>query len=126
MMRAMPGVCSAGFTTTVFPVTSAATVMPQQQATLPDGLRWHRRLRVNGWSNALFAGEGADAGNEGRPLPMVETLCLENVPVTQKRPRAVDLEAERRLLGQLRDKRTEASARAEREIARCRTLYPEG
>jgi hypothetical protein len=57
---------------------------------------------------------------------MVETLCLENVPVTQKRPRAVDLEAERRLLGQLRDKRTEASARAEREIARCRTLYPEG
>ncbi|MFZ8941043.1 MAG: hypothetical protein ACO3XL_02370 [Gemmobacter sp.] len=63
---------------------------------------------------------------EGRPLPMVETLCLENVPVTQKRPRAVDLEAERRLLGQLRDKRTEASARAEREIARCRTLYPEG
>ena len=28
----MPGVCSAGFTTTVLPVTSAATVMPQQIA----------------------------------------------------------------------------------------------
>jgi hypothetical protein len=32
MMLAMPGVCSAGLTMTVLPVTSAATVMPQQIA----------------------------------------------------------------------------------------------
>ncbi len=32
MMLAMPGVCSAGFTMVVLPVTRAATVMPQQMA----------------------------------------------------------------------------------------------
>ena len=32
MTLAMPGVCSAGFTTTVLPVTSAAVVMPVQIA----------------------------------------------------------------------------------------------
>ena len=32
MIRAIAGVCSAGFTTTLLPVTSAATVMPQQMA----------------------------------------------------------------------------------------------
>ena len=44
------------------------TVMPLQQGSLPEGLRWHRRLRVGGWMNALFAWEGADAQNEGRPV----------------------------------------------------------
>lgn len=42
-----------------------ATVMPLQDATLPDGMRWHRRLRAHGWSNALFASDGASASNEG-------------------------------------------------------------
>ncbi len=32
MSLAMPGVCSAGLTITVLPMTSAATVMPQQMA----------------------------------------------------------------------------------------------
>ena len=32
MTDAMPGVCSAGFTTAVLPVTSAAAVMPVQIA----------------------------------------------------------------------------------------------
>ena len=63
---------------------------------------------------------------QGKPLPQVETLCLENVPVTFERPRAVDLEGERRLLAQLRTKREDVSARADREIARCQTMYPEG
>ena len=45
-----------------------ATVMPLQQASLPDGLRWQHRLRVGGWGNAFFGAAGADAGNEGTPV----------------------------------------------------------
>ncbi len=45
-----------------------ATVMPLQQASLPEGMRWHLRLRVGGWSNALFSSEGASATVEGQPL----------------------------------------------------------
>ncbi len=48
-----------------------ATVMPQQQASLPagpDGQRWQHRLRVGGWSNAFYSAAGADAANEGTPL----------------------------------------------------------
>lgn len=42
-----------------------ARVMPQQHATLPDDMRWHYRLRAHGWSNALFAANGASATREG-------------------------------------------------------------
>lgn len=45
-----------------------STVMPLQNATLPDDMRWHYRLRAGGWSNALFAATGATAGNEGTPV----------------------------------------------------------
>jgi carbohydrate-binding DOMON domain-containing protein len=45
-----------------------ATVLPQQSARMPDGGRWQLRLRAHGWSNALFAGDGADAQREGRSL----------------------------------------------------------
>lgn len=45
-----------------------STVMPLQNATLPDGMRWHYRLRAGGWSNALFAAQSATAGNEGTPV----------------------------------------------------------
>jgi hypothetical protein len=45
-----------------------ATVMPLQGGSLPEGMRWHRRLRVGGWSNALFDDQGATAADEGRPL----------------------------------------------------------
>jgi glycosidase len=45
-----------------------ASVMPQQDGELPTGLRWHWRLRVHGWSNALFSAEGASATHEGTPL----------------------------------------------------------
>jgi hypothetical protein len=41
--------------------------MPLQNATLPGDLRWHRRLRVNGWASTLFSAEGATATNEGTP-----------------------------------------------------------
>jgi hypothetical protein len=39
--------------------------MPLQNASLPAGMRWHRRLRVGGWSNALFSAAGATATDEG-------------------------------------------------------------
>jgi glycosidase len=45
-----------------------ATVMPQQNGALPQGMKWHRRLRAHGWSNALTTHEGASAENEGTPF----------------------------------------------------------
>lgn len=45
-----------------------ATEMPLQNARLPGGMRWHLRLRAHGWSNALFAAEGASATHEGTPV----------------------------------------------------------
>ena len=39
--------------------------MPQQNADLPDGLRWHLRLRAHGWSNALFSETDASATADG-------------------------------------------------------------
>jgi carbohydrate-binding DOMON domain-containing protein len=48
--------------------TGGATVMPLQDSSLPEGMRWHLRLRVGGWSNALFADEGASATAEGQPV----------------------------------------------------------
>jgi len=41
-------------------------VLPLQQAAAP--LRWHRRLRVHGWSNVLTADAQASATHEGRPV----------------------------------------------------------
>jgi glycosidase len=43
-----------------------ARVMPGQDGTLPADLRWHRRLRLHGWSNAMFSADGATATNEGQ------------------------------------------------------------
>lgn len=54
-----------------------ARVMPLQAAELPDGMRWHRRLRVHGWSNALFSAEGASAEHEGSPLAGGATISVE-------------------------------------------------
>jgi len=45
-----------------------ATVLPQQNASLPEGRRWQHRLRVHGWSNALFSAQGASANDEGTAL----------------------------------------------------------
>jgi hypothetical protein len=45
-----------------------ATVMPLQNGSLPAGMRWHRRLRVHGWSNALFSDVGAALEHEGTSL----------------------------------------------------------
>jgi glycosidase len=42
--------------------------MPGQDAELPEGMRWHLRLRAHGWSNALFGHEGASASADGRSI----------------------------------------------------------
>lgn len=47
---------------------AGASVMPLQQGELPEGMRWHRRLRAHGWSNALFAPPRASATHEGTPV----------------------------------------------------------
>ncbi len=41
------------------------TIMPMQNASLPNGMKWHYRIRAHGWSNALFSSLGASATNEG-------------------------------------------------------------
>jgi glycosidase len=43
-------------------------VMPLQQDTLPNNMHWHYRLRVHGWTNALFGTQGASAQSEGQTL----------------------------------------------------------
>lgn len=43
-------------------------IMPLQNAELPDGMRWHYRLRTHGWSNAWFGADGASASSEGAAL----------------------------------------------------------
>jgi glycosidase len=48
--------------------SAGSDVMPLQNARLPDGMHWQYRLRANGWTNALFAAEGASAESEGRPI----------------------------------------------------------
>jgi glycosidase len=48
---------------------SGARDMPQQRALLPGGMRWHYRLRANGWDSAWFSSAGATADNEGTLLP---------------------------------------------------------
>jgi glycosidase len=54
--------------------TGGATVMPLQDGSLPEGMRWHRRLRAHGWSNALFSDEGASTSHEGSVVPVAATV----------------------------------------------------
>jgi hypothetical protein len=53
-----------------------ARVMPGQHGELPGNMRWHYRLRLGGWSNALFAAPGATATHEGTPLAASAALTL--------------------------------------------------
>lgn len=45
--------------------SGGATVMPDQFASLPEGMRWHHRMRAHGWSNAHFGPAGASARHDG-------------------------------------------------------------
>ena len=54
-----------------------ASVMPLQDGVLPGGMRWHRRLRVGGWSNVLTTDAGADTAHEGTKLAPAATLAVD-------------------------------------------------
>jgi hypothetical protein len=43
-----------------------ARAAPLLRTKLPEGMRWHLRLRAHGWSNALFGWAGAGADSEGQ------------------------------------------------------------
>jgi len=61
------------------PGRPGATLMPLQNAALPDGLHWNYRLRIGGWSNALTRAEGADASNEGEAVTPGAQLRVDKV-----------------------------------------------
>lgn len=64
------------------------------------------------------------AVSEGQPVPPPR-LCLDERPVTEKRPKAIDLNDEARKLASLKEKRTSLARQAENVIAACRAQYPE-
>ena len=49
---------------------------------MPEGLRWHRRLRLHGWSNTMFTHEGASATSEGTPAAPAATLAVDRATHT--------------------------------------------
>jgi C-terminal binding-module, SLH-like, of glucodextranase len=53
------------------------TTMPDQNASLPEGMRWHLRLRAHGWSNALFSSQGASASSDGTPITPAATIAAD-------------------------------------------------
>lgn len=60
--------------------TGGSEVMPFQDGPAP--LRWHRRLRAHGWSNALFASDGASAAADGRPMVPAATVRVDRAART--------------------------------------------
>lgn len=61
---------------------------------------------------------------EGEPAPPPR-LCRDERPVTEKRPKAIDLNEEARTLASLKEKRTSLARQAEKVIAACKAQYPE-
>lgn len=61
---------------------------------------------------------------EGEPAPPPR-LCLDERPVTERRPKAIDLNAEARKLDSLKAKRKDLARQAEAVIAQCKAAYPE-
>ncbi len=59
-----------------------ARVMPLQNADLPEGMRWHRRLRVGGWSSALFTAEAASAAVEGTAVVPAADVAVDRAART--------------------------------------------
>lgn len=57
--------------------------------------------------------------------PQPPRLCLDERPVTEQRPKAIDLTEEARKLESLKAKRKQLARAAEAVIAQCRTQYPE-
>jgi hypothetical protein len=52
-------------------------VMPLQNANVPAGMRWNLRLRVDGFSNALFASTGASMTSEGTPVSPTAAIAVD-------------------------------------------------
>lgn len=61
---------------------------------------------------------------EGEPEPKPR-LCLDERPVTERRPKAIDLNEEARKLASLKEKRVSLAREAEKVIAACKAQYPE-
>ncbi len=61
---------------------------------------------------------------EGQPAPPPR-LCLEERPVTERRAKAIDLNAEAQKLDSLKTKRRDLARKAEAVIAQCKAEYPE-
>ena len=61
---------------------------------------------------------------EGQPVPPPR-LCLDERPVTERRPKAIDLNEEARKLASLKEKRKSLARQAEKVIAACKAQYPE-
>jgi hypothetical protein len=61
---------------------------------------------------------------EGEPPPKPR-MCLDERPVTEQRPKAIDLNEEARKLASLQQKRKELARQAEAVIAQCKAEYPE-
>ncbi len=76
-------------------VPGGIAAMPLQDASLPAGMRWQRRLRVGGWSNVLTTSAAADAGHEGSRLAPAATLAVDEAG------RTVRLTLPARVLGAL-------------------------
>jgi hypothetical protein len=61
---------------------------------------------------------------EGQPAPKPR-MCLDERPVTEQRPKAIDLTEEARKLDSLKTKRKQLARQAEAVIAQCKAQYPE-
>lgn len=61
---------------------------------------------------------------EGQPAP-APRMCLDERPVSEQRPKAIDLNAEARKLDSLKQKRKQLARQAEAVIAQCKAQYPE-
>ncbi len=61
---------------------------------------------------------------EGQPAP-TPRMCLDERPVTEQRPKAIDLNEEARKLASLKEKRKSLARQAEAVIAQCKGQYPE-
>lgn len=60
----------------------AVAAMPLQNDALPEGMRWNRRLRVHGWSNALFTSEGAGPSTDGASTSPAAAIAVDPVANT--------------------------------------------
>ena len=78
------------------------------------------RVTRHGWRFWTMCG-GLSAP---RPLPPPR-LCLDERPVTEERPRAIDLNAEAQKLDSLKAKRRDLASAAEPLIAQCKAEFPE-